>query len=28
VEDSCYRDPGATELDDLGSVSAPDPDDP
>jgi hypothetical protein len=28
VADSCYRDPGATELDDLCSVSAPDPDDP
>ena len=27
VDDACYRDPGATDLDDLGTVAAPDPED-
>jgi hypothetical protein len=26
VEDACYRDPGGTDLDELGDVGAPDPD--
>jgi hypothetical protein len=26
VEDACYRDPGATDLDEIGDVVAPDPD--